>query len=242
MKPELDALQLEAERCRIPKHFRQFVTHVRAILPFNRSFACWGYPSRRSLIYLHNQDFPRELVSWYFSKGALWDSPVFRDWLIQNKSAIWIETVERIGRKHFDPEVLEHLERYNLQYSLYGGKASIPDDFFIVFMTDMENLTKAHDYLPLFSRIVPWLVQASQQAYPAHLLTVRERLILEKRALGLLHKQIAGELQISERTVRQYLTNIKLKLQTPDLTNAVVMATQSGMILRRKKDQSKAFF
>jgi len=92
-----------------------------------------------------------------------------------------------------------------------------------------EQSGRAH--LKLYEVIVPWLVQASQQAYPCSLLTKRETAILERRAKGEIGKQIATAEGISERTVRDHLQRIKKKLYTDDLVNAVVIEVKSGMVL-----------
>ena len=87
-------------------------------------------------------------------------------------------------------------------------------------------------HLTQFELIVPWLVEgASQRAYPRMLLTKRETAILQRRATGEIIKQIAAAEGISERTVRGHLQQIKRKLYTDDLVNAVVIAVESGMLL-----------
>ena len=49
--------------------------------------------------------------------------------------------------------------------------------------------------------------------------------------MGEISKQIASAERISERTVREHLQQIKRKLYTDDLVNAVVIAVKSGMLL-----------
>ena len=58
--------------------------------------------------------------------------------------------------------------------------------------------------------------------------------------MGQITKQIAAAESISERTVREHLQQIKKKLYTDDLVNAVVIAMKSGMLLSPlKKDMSE---
>jgi DNA-binding CsgD family transcriptional regulator len=88
--------------------------------------------------------------------------------------------------------------------------------------------------------IVPILAQALRRACPRPLLTKRETAILERRTMGKIIKEIAMAEGISDRTVRQHLRNIKTKLYTDDLVNAVVIAIRSGLLIHTwKKSQGQ---
>ena len=95
----------------------------------------------------------------------------------------------------------------------------------------MPSAASGRAHLKRFGSIVPFLVQASQHAYPRALLTKRETAVLERRAMGEITKQIAASEGISERTIREHFQRIKKKLYTDDLINAVVIAVKSGMVL-----------
>ncbi len=62
------------------------------------------------------------------------------------------------------------------------------------------------------------------------LLTSREREILGLVAEGFSNKLVGHELFISERTVKNHLTNIMVKLQALDRTHAVVTALRRGWL------------
>ena len=61
-------------------------------------------------------------------------------------------------------------------------------------------------------------------------LTKREGEILRAAAEGLSNKQIAGELWLSEQTIKYHLTNIYRKLQVSSRTEAIHYAYEHGMI------------
>ncbi len=61
-------------------------------------------------------------------------------------------------------------------------------------------------------------------------LTVRETEILNYIAKGFLNKQIAGELGISEQTIKNHVTSILRKLNANARTEAVVVAIKQGLI------------
>ena len=63
-------------------------------------------------------------------------------------------------------------------------------------------------------------------------LTERERTILDLVASGHANKQIAGELGISERTVKNHMTNILAKLSARDRAHAVRIGIQNSWICR----------
>jgi DNA-binding CsgD family transcriptional regulator len=229
----LQELQAEALRCRTPKQFRGLLTHLQAFIPYKRLAASWGYPSRTTIRFVFNHSFPREFLRWYLSTGALWKSPSFQEWLRTNRVLMWSDVAKRL-KSQFDPEVVKRVREAGLQYSVSGGFAS--HDYYVWFNAAMPSAQSGRAHLKQFELIVPWLVRASQHAYPRALLTRRETAILERRAMGEIGKQIAAAEGISLRTVRAHLERIKKKLYTNDLVNAVVIAVKSGMVLPSAKN------
>jgi len=64
------------------------------------------------------------------------------------------------------------------------------------------------------------------EAYPE--LTEREREVLELIARGENNASIAGQLSISQKTVRNHVSNIFNKLQVADRAQAIVQAREKG--------------
>jgi DNA-binding NarL/FixJ family response regulator len=69
-----------------------------------------------------------------------------------------------------------------------------------------------------------------ESAAPTPSLTPRERLVLEHVARGLGNKQIAGQLGITERTVKFHVSSVFAKLGATNRTEAVTRAVQAGLI------------
>jgi len=224
----LEELKAEAHRCRTPKQFRELLKHLRAFIPYSKFAGTWGHPSPATIRYVFNQGFPTDLLRWRFTTGALWTSPAFQEWLRLKRAFLWCETAKRL-KAQFDPELLMRMTQADLQYSLCGGFAG--PDRFVLFAAAMPSARSGSAHLKLFESIVPWLVEASQRAYPHTLLTKRETAILQRRAMGEITKQIATAEGISERTVREHMQHIKKKLLTDDLVNAVVIGVKSGILL-----------
>ncbi|THF72948.1 response regulator [Cohnella fermenti] len=61
-------------------------------------------------------------------------------------------------------------------------------------------------------------------------LSAKESLVLQAIVQGLRNKEIAAELGISERTVKAYLTGLYNKLGVDSRTQAVVAATERGLV------------
>jgi two-component system, NarL family, response regulator LiaR len=61
-------------------------------------------------------------------------------------------------------------------------------------------------------------------------LTVREIEILKMLASGMANKQIAYKLKISEKTVRNHVSNMYEKLQIDDRSQAVLYAVRKGLV------------
>jgi DNA-binding NarL/FixJ family response regulator len=69
-----------------------------------------------------------------------------------------------------------------------------------------------------------------EQALANQVLTPRELDVLRLVARGLQNKEIAGELTISERTVKFHVTAVMHKLGAGNRTEAVTLAAQRGLI------------
>lgn len=82
----------------------------------------------------------------------------------------------------------------------------------------------------LASRILSDILKGTSPAGgKADLLTTRERELLECVASGLANKEIADRLSISERTVKNHLTNIFKKIDVHDRTQAALFAVREGL-------------
>ena len=81
------------------------------------------------------------------------------------------------------------------------------------------------------SRIVAFFTGAQQeyasQVFPE--LTDRERDVLSLIAAGKRNSEIATALSLSDKTVRNHVSNVLLKLQVPDRTAAALKAKESGL-------------
>ncbi len=225
-------LKAAASRCRTPKQFRELLASLQAFIPYEKFAGSWGYPSRTSIRFIFNQGFPTDWIRWYAATRSQWTNPIFQEWLRTNRAYLWCDAAKR-PKAQFDPELLTRIEQAGLQYSLCGGLAS--HDHYVLLVAAMASEESGHAHIKNFALIVPWLARASQRAYPRTLLTKRETVVLERRAMGEITKKIAAAEGISERTVREHLQHIKKKLYTNDLVNAVVIAVRSGMLVHTWK-------
>lgn len=230
-------LKAAASRCQTPKQFRALLERLRVVIPYDKMVVAWGYYKRTTLHYVFNYGFSREFLRWYLSTGTLWRSPVFREWR-RTRRVVRVCDVVRRARTQFDGELLKQYDKAGLYNTLCGGR--VTRDHFVYVCIAMASSRKCRAYRHRFETLLPALVAASQRAYPRTLLTKREAAVLERRAMGEITKQIAVAEGISERTVREHLQQIKGKLFTNDLVNAVVIAVRSGMVLREDPPMRQA--
>lgn len=72
------------------------------------------------------------------------------------------------------------------------------------------------------------------EAGPLDELSEREREILELVAAGYINKEIAHQLSLSEKTVKNYMTNILQKLQVRNRVEAALLAQSGGLVGRSR--------
>jgi DNA-binding NarL/FixJ family response regulator len=85
----------------------------------------------------------------------------------------------------------------------------------------------ARRLMEYFSRPAATPTQSSRVVFPE--LTDREREILDLIAAGRNNEEIAGQLFLSLKTVRNYVSNIFTKLQVMDRAQAIVRAREAGL-------------
>lgn len=79
-------------------------------------------------------------------------------------------------------------------------------------------------------RLINFFAQPNLQAqHPFPELTEREREVLDLLARGMNNAEIAGVLDISQKTVRNHVSNIFNKLQVADRAQAIIRARDAGL-------------
>ncbi|QIA26787.1 response regulator transcription factor [Thermaerobacter sp. PB12/4term] len=96
-----------------------------------------------------------------------------------------------------------------------------------IFVIDAEIMSELASDSPLY-RYVP----APEEVERARLLSQRELEVLSRIARGKTTAQVARELFISPKTVRNHLSHIMQKLGVRDRTQAVIFALRVGLIRR----------
>lgn len=80
------------------------------------------------------------------------------------------------------------------------------------------------------ARVIEGLARPEEAPAPHSRLTEREQEILAQVARGLSNKAIAGEMSISENTVKYYMKNILQKLGAQNRTEAAAYALRAGLV------------
>jgi DNA-binding NarL/FixJ family response regulator len=97
-------------------------------------------------------------------------------------------------------------------------------------MPDRDGVDATREILQADPHVIEFFATGQTRpavAFPQ--LTDRERDVLDLLAQGLTNSRIAGRLSISEKTVRNHVSNIFAKLAVADRAQAVVRAREGGL-------------
>lgn len=141
-----------------------------------------------------------------------------------------IEATEEIMRRVPDAKVLiftAYSERALLQRGLESGARG-----YILKEASHETLLRAIEKLAAGEMFVdPALASALTQSRDGNdVLTAREREILQLLAEGMSNADVAGQLFISQETVKSHVRHILTKLEADTRTQAVAIALRDAMI------------
>lgn len=148
-----------------------------------------------------------------------------------------IEVLETIRNRRMDLKVLILTVHNEVEYLLKAVDIGV--DGYLLKDTDFYELKKAIiGVLQGESYIQPSLIPALNSRLIARdadkekidLLTKRELEVLIEVANGMFNKEIATSLNISERTVKNHISNIFKKIDVADRTQAAVFAIRNDII------------
>lgn len=137
---------------------------------------------------------------------------------------------------HHDDEQI--LQAFGSGARAYANKTIHPDDLVDIIRDVCDGLYVAHDRRMKADDYAVWYraervrqTQASSsEDEPSGALSAREMEILAHVTDGLLNKEIAQELGISQQTVKNHVTSILRKMNVKDRTQAAVAALKRGWV------------
>lgn len=139
-------------------------------------------------------------------------------------------------------EEIDYLEKLLIESKNNIDSDSINNKVFIILLDNMycnniyEKLVQEYQYIYLSNNIeslinvIEKLIQTNEiEKGSLDNLTKREREILILITKGRLNKEIANELNIAERTVKNHIANLFKKINVYDRTQAAVYAIKNGI-------------
>ncbi len=145
-----------------------------------------------------------------------------------------VETITAIRRAHPDTRVLvftSFAEDSQVRDAIGAGATGylLKDALREDLLRAVREVAAGHAWLhPQAQRqMLEWM---RRRPSPIESLTVRERSVLMALADGLSNKQIARRLQLTEGTVKGYVSQILDKLGVEDRTQAALLAHKEGLI------------
>lgn len=148
-----------------------------------------------------------------------------------------IDVLEEIKRQELDVKVLILTVHNEVEYLLKAVDIGV--DGYILKESESTELKKAINFVVNGeSYIQPKLIPLLNNRLMARdidkdkieMLTRREKEILILIANGMINKEIANALRISERTVKNHISNIFKKIDVSDRTQAAVFAIKNDLV------------
>lgn len=148
-----------------------------------------------------------------------------------------IEVLEEIKRRNIDIKVLILTVYNEIEYLLKAVNIGV--DGYILKESESSELKKAIDAIvngesyiqpELMPVLNMRLISRNLDKDKIELLTGREMEVLIQIANGMINKEIANLLNISERTVKNHISNIFKKIDVSDRTQAAVFAIKNDLI------------
>ena len=148
-----------------------------------------------------------------------------------------IEVLEEIKRQKLNAKVLILTVHNEVEYLLKAVDIGV--DGYILKESESEELKRAIELVVkgesyIQPRLIPMLnkrlLARDSDKEKVKLLTQREREVLIQIANGMINKEIATSLYISERTVKNHISNIFKKIEVSDRTQAAVFAIKNDLI------------
>lgn len=148
-----------------------------------------------------------------------------------------IEVLEEIKRQDLDVKVLILTVHNEIEYLLKAVDIGV--DGYILKESESAELKKAINLVVdgesyIQPKLIPILnnrlLARDKDKDKIELLTRREKEVLIAIANGMINKEIANSLRISERTVKNHISSIFKKIEVSDRTQAAVFAIKNDLI------------
>lgn len=148
-----------------------------------------------------------------------------------------IDVLEEIKKQDLDVKVLILTVHDEVEYLLKAVDIGV--DGYILKESESVELKKAINYVVngesyIQPKLIPLLnnrlMARDKDKEKIEMLTRREKEVLIQIANGMINKEIANALHISERTVKNHISNIFKKIDVSDRTQAAVFAIKNDLV------------
>lgn len=148
-----------------------------------------------------------------------------------------IEVLEEIKKQDIDVKVLILTVHNEVEYLLKAVDIGV--DGYILKESESAELKKAINFVVngesyIQPKLIPLLnnrlLARDMDKDKIEMLTRREKEVLIAIANGMINKEIANALHISERTVKNHISNIFKKIDVSDRTQAAVFAIKNDLV------------
>lgn len=225
-------LRESAHAVRTAEDFKQWTrTFLRPVLPHEALISGWGHMHAGGvgLDVMVIVDFPEEHLQAIRNRAGAIDTPILRRWLLTEKPVAfdvdnpwpdtppqWLDSFRRFGLRNVLAHAQWDMERAGGTYHSFFRMPHAPGEREAAMLSELVPLL--HE---TFCRVIQALSEEDRFSVCLGSLSAREREIVHWVGLGKTNAEIALIGNISENTVKHYVTDIFDKLGVSNRTQLV---------------------
>lgn len=220
-----------ATSCSTETGLKSLLSGLKELVEAERAICALGNSEGRILKAV-NLSYPEEWLTMYADGGFAGKDPVLLYNQDSSKAFFWSDSLRAYSESEHRG-LMNDATEFGLRYGVSSVVKSPEKGVASIFSFSGERNSFTERHLKLLDMVTPHVHQALLRLTgglnPSHGLSVRELEVLGLMKRGISHREVSGSLNISLRTVKYHVRNIKDKLDAANKAHAIAIAAGIGL-------------